>query len=87
MPVRPRRRREHVHALTLRRCVALWLGPETADLAADPLELLHDVWREHRSRFAPDSWASRFWEHGHDVRLDDVYDPDEPVGCPGCDDG
>ena len=83
MPVRERRHRRHVRQLSRARFIALTLGPEPDDLAADPLEQLHDVWREHRARFGPDSWASQFWEHGHDIRLDDVYDPDAPTGCLG----
>jgi hypothetical protein len=67
----------------MRRAIALQLGPESWNLREDPLELLHDVWVEHRSRFGGGSWASQFWERGHDSRLDDVYDPDGPAGCPG----
>jgi hypothetical protein len=84
MPVRVRRRRRHYLELSRARYLALTLGPERRDLDSDGLEVLHDCWREHRSRFSPDSWASRFWEHGHDTRLDEVYDPVGPAGCPGC---
>ena len=84
MPVRPRRQRQHRLELTRARYLSLAIGPGQHD--QEPLELLHEVWKEHRYRFGPDSWASQFWEVGHDVRLDDVYDPASPSGCPGCDD-
>ena len=86
MPVRPRRRREHRLELTLRRCLALELGPTPLDLATEPLERLREVWVEYRARFGPDSWAANYWEHGRDIRLVDPYNPAVPVGCPGCDD-
>ncbi len=80
MPVRPRRRREHVLALTLRRYMALQLGPQH-DL--EPLEQLRLVWVEHRARFGPDSWAPMFWERGVDLRAEDTLPADREVGCPG----
>ncbi len=83
MPVRPRRRREHRLELTLRRAVALEIGPTQVDLKADPLETLRLVWVEHRAKFGPSSWASQYWECGHDIRLDDVYDGSAATGCPG----
>jgi len=45
VPIRQRLAKRHRYELTLRRFVALTLGPEDSDLAVDPLELLHEVWR------------------------------------------
>jgi hypothetical protein len=64
--------------------VALEIGPTDADIEAEgSLEALREIWVEHRAEFGPSSWAAMFWERGHDIRLDDPYDPDAPIGCPG----
>lgn len=65
MPVRPRRSRRARSALTLRRWLDLSIGP---DDNSEPLDVLGDVFREHRRRFNSDDWAVGFYEGGVDDR-------------------
>jgi hypothetical protein len=67
--------------LTLRRCLALEIGPD--DLEIDGLEQLRAVWVEHRHRFSPTSWAAMYWEVGIDLRADDDDVDDACLGLPG----
>jgi hypothetical protein len=51
----------------------------------EPLDVLRATFCEHRRRFGPTDWATRFFEQGIDDREPDADVSDDPlvVGLPG----
>ena len=84
MPVRARRsRRNAADALTMSRDLALFIGPTDP---SEPVAVLERVYRRHRHRYSPSTWAHELFENGHDLAALD-QDPVEmtadelPPGC------
>jgi hypothetical protein len=63
----------------MERHLALGIGPTDG---SESIEVLREVFLEHRKRFGPDDWAVQYFEHGQDNR-GEVLQMWYPVELPG----